>query len=54
MRTKRTALKRLLAEANLGLVRHSPGHVAHIHIRMTCGPSEPECVSEADFDIDAD
>ena len=41
-------------KANLGLVRHSPGHVAHIHIRMTCGPSEPECVSEADFDIDAD
>jgi murein endopeptidase len=41
-------------KANLGLVRHSPGHLAHIHVRMTCGPSEPECVSEADFDIDAD
>ncbi|MBK6917658.1 MAG: penicillin-insensitive murein endopeptidase [Deltaproteobacteria bacterium] len=41
-------------KANLGLVRHSPGHEAHIHVRMTCGPNEPECVSEADFDIDAD
>lgn len=41
-------------KANLGLVRHSPGHVAHIHIRMTCGPSEPECVSESDFDLEAD
>lgn len=41
-------------KANLGLVRHSTGHLAHIHVRMTCGPHEPECVSEADFDIDAD
>lgn len=41
-------------KANLGLVRHSPGHEGHIHVRMTCGPNEPECVSEADFDVDAD
>lgn len=41
-------------KANLGLVRHSPGHEGHIHIRFTCGPNEPECVSEADFDVDAD
>jgi len=41
-------------KANLGLVRHSSGHEAHIHVRVSCGPSEPECVSEADFDGDAD
>ncbi len=41
-------------KAHLGLVRHSPGHQGHIHIRFTCGPNEPECVSEADFDLDAD
>lgn len=41
-------------KANLGLVRHSHGHAGHIHVRMTCGPNEPECVSEDDFDIDAD
>jgi murein endopeptidase len=27
-----------------GLVRHSPGHEAHMHIRFTCGALEPECV----------
>lgn len=29
--------------ASLGLVRHSPGHADHIHIRFPCGPAEPEC-----------
>jgi len=29
--------------ANLGLVRHSPGHEAHIHVRFECGEGEPEC-----------
>lgn len=29
--------------ANLGLVRHSPGHEGHIHVRFACGPAEPEC-----------
>jgi LysM repeat protein len=41
-------------KAHLGLVRHSPGHGGHIHVRMNCGPNEPECVSEDDFDIDSD
>ncbi len=41
-------------KANLGLVRHSPGHAGHIHVRINCGPNEPECVSEDDFDIDSD
>ena len=31
------------SKANLGLVRHSPGHEGHIHVRFACGPSEPEC-----------
>ncbi|MCA9682833.1 MAG: penicillin-insensitive murein endopeptidase [Myxococcales bacterium] len=29
--------------ANLGLVRHAPGHEGHIHVRYPCGPAEPEC-----------
>lgn len=37
-------------KANLGKIRHSPGHLAHIHVRMACGSHEPECVSESDFD----
>jgi len=37
-------------KAHLGFVRHSPGHLAHIHVRMACGPYETECVSESDFD----
>lgn len=41
-------------KANLGFVRHSPGHAGHIHVRINCGPNEPECVSEDDFDIDSD
>ncbi|HLT39324.1 MAG TPA: penicillin-insensitive murein endopeptidase [Enhygromyxa sp.] len=31
------------SKANLGLVRHSPGHEGHIHVRFACGPAEPEC-----------
>jgi len=29
--------------ASLGLVRHSPGHEGHIHVRFSCGPAEPLC-----------
>ena len=29
--------------ASLGVVRHSPGHDKHIHVRFTCGPDEPSC-----------
>ncbi|PRQ08405.1 penicillin-insensitive murein endopeptidase [Enhygromyxa salina] len=29
--------------ANRGLVRHSPGHEGHIHVRYACGPFEPVC-----------
>jgi len=25
------------------LVRHSPGHEHHLHVRFGCGPHEPEC-----------
>jgi hypothetical protein len=31
------------SKANRGLVRHSPGHESHIHVRFACGPAEPEC-----------
>ncbi|KIG14160.1 Membrane-bound lytic murein transglycosylase D precursor [Enhygromyxa salina] len=31
--------------ASLGLIRHSPGHEGHIHVRFSCGPAEPECGS---------
>jgi murein endopeptidase len=27
-----------------GLVRHSDGHVRHMHVRFGCGPYETECV----------
>ena len=27
-----------------GIVRHSPGHHCHLHIRFGCGPNEPDCV----------
>ncbi len=27
-----------------GLVRHSPGHEQHVHVRFGCGPFETECV----------
>jgi len=27
-----------------GIVRHSPGHDKHIHVRVGCGPYEVECV----------
>lgn len=32
-------------KAHLGLVRHSPGHLAHVHVRVRCGPYEVECSS---------
>jgi murein endopeptidase len=28
-----------------GVVRHSPGHDNHIHVRFSCGPFETECVA---------
>ncbi len=34
------------SKANLGLIRHSPGHDGHIHVRFPCGPAEPECADE--------
>jgi murein endopeptidase len=27
-----------------GIVRHSPGHHCHLHVRFGCGPNEPDCV----------
>ena len=32
------------SKAALGLIRHSPGHDGHIHVRFPCGPDEPLCV----------
>lgn len=31
--------------AHSGLVRHSSGHTAHVHVRFRCGPRETECVA---------
>lgn len=28
-----------------GVIRNSPGHWAHVHVRISCGPSEPKCRS---------
>lgn len=33
------------SKAFRGLVRHSPGHDKHIHVRFACGPHETECVA---------
>lgn len=33
------------AKAHRGLVRHSPGHEGHLHIRFECGDYEIECVT---------
>ncbi|NVB37955.1 penicillin-insensitive murein endopeptidase [Pseudenhygromyxa sp. WMMC2535] len=30
-------------KANLGLIRHAPGHDGHLHLRFPCGPAESEC-----------
>lgn len=30
--------------SNEAIVRHEPGHAAHMHVRFRCGPAEPECV----------
>ena len=30
-----------------GLVRHSPGHDAHVHVRFACGPYEMECADSS-------
>lgn len=27
----------------VGIVRHSPGHTGHMHVRFTCGQEEPGC-----------
>ena len=29
--------------ANVGVVRHSPGHKDHFHVRVKCGPGERQC-----------
>lgn len=34
------------SKASLGLIRHSPGHDGHIHVRFPCGPAEPECADD--------
>jgi murein endopeptidase len=31
------------SRSNFGMVRHSPGHGGHIHVRYACGPYEPAC-----------
>lgn len=31
------------SRSNAGMVRHSPGHDGHIHVRYACGPYEPAC-----------
>ncbi len=31
------------SRSNNGIVRHSPGHTAHIHVRVKCGPKETRC-----------
>lgn len=33
------------AQQRHALVRHSPGHTRHMHVRVACGESEPECYS---------
>lgn len=30
--------------ARRGLIRHEPGHTAHMHVRFGCGPCEVECI----------
>ena len=40
------------SRAHVGLLRPSPGHEAHIHVRFTCGPYEPECVGQATTEPD--
>lgn len=30
-----------------GLLRHSPGHTSHVHIRFACGPYEIECADNS-------
>lgn len=32
-------------QARRGLVRHSPGHEKHLHVRFGCGPCEVSCVA---------
>jgi len=31
------------ARSNHGIVRHSPGHKSHFHVRMRCGSQEKQC-----------
>lgn len=33
------------ASTNKGVVRHSPGHTVHLHVRFTCTPGNSRCVS---------
>ena len=44
----KTALAEVLqwprdARSNNGIVRHSPGHRSHFHVRVKCGPNESKC-----------
>jgi LysM repeat protein len=50
-------LRRLLqwprgSKAHVGLLRPSPGHEAHIHVRFTCGRHEPECIAQGTPETD--
>lgn len=33
------------AKTNKGVVRHSPGHTVHLHVRFTCTPGNKRCIS---------
>lgn len=49
VRLEQAARKRGASESELAaigtIVRHSDGHDAHIHVRLTCGPTESRCRS---------
>ena len=32
-------------DTNKGVVRHSPGHTVHLHVRFTCTPGNSRCES---------
>jgi murein endopeptidase len=42
----REELERLIQfprNERIGIVRHSPGHTGHLHVRFLCGAEEPDC-----------
>jgi murein endopeptidase len=51
---RRRLLQYPQGERGAGLVRHAPGHEAHIHVRFACGPHEPECIQLAKDDDSGD